>query len=478
MPVHMLWACRKCKLMCRQVNGPMGEKVWVHGRAWETHDHEPDPVNVPANQAILSCDYCGDLGARWMHEGQNVVMLFPDAGMDYPYGPRWTACGPCDELAKRGDVDGLLERHFNSDATPATYKGTNMETAREVQRAALAEYLPSIHRRSLIPPPPPPPTELSPSRLPKVRDRLVTLWQSELWRNIVSAPKPDGDPILLPGADFGDDDAVQFETIEAPKDVIERFCERIATGLAVGDIYWVSPEFTMLAVNAGKKLPDLTITPEEMPSTSGVIVYAQPIFEQEAPGVGAQEAVAVSWVRIPQGIWLTAYLRPEKVLTRADPAWIHREVGYLMPFAPGAGLSFGTHPVDGVSSRPAGTAWATLLSTWFLMAQPGVATVTEQQPERKERQRASRAGRTAPVVRIVDLRRQKARAVTGDSEPGTGFHYSVRFLVGGDTGGFWRDQAYGPQRARRKRIWIEPFIKGPEGAPLKADKPPVVKVLR
>lgn len=480
MPAPMLWACRRCKLMCHQVNGPMGEKIWVHGRAWETHDHEPDPVNMPANRAILSCDYCGDFGARWMHEGQNVVMLFPDADRNYPYGPRWAACDPCDALAKRGDVDGLVERHFNADATEATYKGMNMESARETQRKVLVKYLPSIHRRSLVPPPPPPPADLSASRVPRVRDKLVTLWQSEMYRKILSEPQSEDDPILLPGADYGDDDAVQFSICLAPKDVIERFCERMSTGLVVGDLYWVSSEFTMLAVNAGKKLPDLTIIAEEMPSTSGLIVYAQPIIEQEVLNAGMMEAVAASWVRIPQGIWLTIYTRPEKALSvGADAAWIHQNFGYLLPFAPGAGLSFGTHLLDGVNSCPAGGAWATLLSTWFLMAQPGVAAITEQQPERKERQRASRAGRTAPMVRIVDLRRQKARAATGDSEPGTTFHYSVRFLVGGDTGGFWRDQAHGPKRGLRKRIWIEPFMKGPDGAPLKVvDKPATVKVLR
>lgn len=39
---------------------------------------------------------------------------------------------------------------------------------------------------------------------------------------------------------------------------------------------------------------------------------------------------------------------------------------------------------------------------------------------------------------------------------------SVRSLVSGH----WRDQPYGPGMAYRKRIWIEPFWRGPEGAPI------------
>jgi hypothetical protein len=29
--------------------------------------------------------------------------------------------------------------------------------------------------------------------------------------------------------------------------------------------------------------------------------------------------------------------------------------------------------------------------------------------------------------------------------------------------GHWRNQACGPQMAQRKRIWIQPYVKGPEG---------------
>jgi hypothetical protein len=40
--------------------------------------------------------------------------------------------------------------------------------------------------------------------------------------------------------------------------------------------------------------------------------------------------------------------------------------------------------------------------------------------------------------------------------------WSKRWVVRGH----WRWQSYGPGRTERRRIWISPFIKGPDGAPL------------
>lgn len=498
----MVWACRRCKVTCHEVVGPLGEKTWVHGRVWEKHDHEPVPFKTTAAALTLSCDYCGDVGARWVHDGRNVEVQFLGPGRpSYPYGPRWSACDTCDRLALAGDVEGLVRQHFSSSAA-AAYGPNPAAALVSMQRQVYAKYVPSITRRRLIPPPPPPPPDLTPARLPRVRDKLVdNVWGQAggLYRKVIANP-PKDDPILLPTADFSGEEAFGDEflgglaalmrgvdprqasvrTVGPPKEAVDRFCERMATGLRVGELYWVSSEFTMLAVQAGKKLPDLTITEDQMPSTSGLIVYSQPITEVDLDSAeGKVEVVAASWVRIPRGLWLTLYCRPENTAMAGEIGreWLHANIGYLVPIAPGAGMHFGTHEADGIVGEGVG-AWGTLLSTWFLMDQPGVATVTEQEPDRKARQRASRAGRAAPRVRLIDLRRQKTRVAEQQSEAGRTFHYSVRFLVGGDTGGFWRDQAHGPQRSLRKRIWIEPFMKGPDGAPLKADKAPIVRVLK
>jgi hypothetical protein len=173
------------------------------------------------------------------------------------------------------------------------------------------------------------------------------------------------------------------------------------------------------------------------------------------------------------------YCQPEQVYPVHDRTLVREHMGFLLPIAPGTGTRFAHNiPVDPALLVESG--WGTILATWFLMKQPGVATTTQETLPRKQARAYARAGRTPPSVRIVDLRRQQrpagAASATTDST-GRTFSYSVRFLVGGDTGGHWRDQAYGPKRGQRRRTWIAPYLKGPQGAPLKLPVP-TVKVLR
>jgi hypothetical protein len=83
---------------------------------------------------------------------------------------------------------------------------------------------------------------------------------------------------------------------------------------------------------------------------------------------------------------------------------------------------------------------------------------------RAQQRQADQAGIPAPRtgVRIVDLRR---RAVCLDPTTATGsraapdYRFNVR--------GHWRNQAYGPGRRLRKRIWVPEYLKGPEHLPVR-----------
>lgn len=63
-----------------------------------------------------------------------------------------------------------------------------------------------------------------------------------------------------------------------------------------------------------------------------------------------------------------------------------------------------------------------------------------------------------PVIRdhlVVEGRRQ---GESGIQRRTPDHRYIVR--------GFYRNQQYGPRNSLRRRQWIPPFVKGPEGAPL------------
>lgn len=81
---------------------------------------------------------------------------------------------------------------------------------------------------------------------------------------------------------------------------------------------------------------------------------------------------------------------------------------------------------------------------------------------------------TQPTVRVVHLRRADYSGDRGDMSEGVEFSYSCRFVVQGH----WRQQPCGPNHADRRLIYITPFIKGPDNAPLKESMRRVFQVTR
>lgn len=100
-----------------------------------------------------------------------------------------------------------------------------------------------------------------------------------------------------------------------------------------------------------------------------------------------------------------------------------------------------------------------------LAAQPNVVDFSDTSPGRPAVKRAQRAGFTSSMVRVVNLRRTVYDGAGASREPtdASGRHFTVRWPVVGH----WRSQAYGPGRAYRRPTYIAPYIKGPEGAPLR-----------
>lgn len=127
-----------------------------------------------------------------------------------------------------------------------------------------------------------------------------------------------------------------------------------------------------------------------------------------------------------------------------------------------------------VGGRPTGADWwwKTIQTTWRLMQQHITVRSYEQSPrsQRREAQRLDVSGDQTVVIRL----RRESSSTNGT--PTTEMHYSHRFVVGWPDG-FWRSQHYpslGPAKLpdgtsdpnTHRQIWIAPFEKGPEGAPL------------
>lgn len=94
---------------------------------------------------------------------------------------------------------------------------------------------------------------------------------------------------------------------------------------------------------------------------------------------------------------------------------------------------------------------------WLMLGQ--TITSVREEPVIHKKARAAKFKGLPQSVTVIDLRR-----IEGASrEPGeTAVQWSHRWVVRGH----WRWVPCGPGRSERRRVWIAPFVKGPEEAPL------------
>lgn len=473
-------ACQVCSEPLNRFEQPDGIGVVVHARIWQTYDHEPVPVPIGNVHPDFCCDYCSVGTATWFHYGKDVTAKNEGAQVEFP--GRWAACDRCDSYIKRGKVEALGLAVLDSPAMIRDSRGLLLSpedldwfTQRRID--LWRAYSATITRRAPIPPPPPPPAPLRIQNLPKIRDRLVKLWRNvdHIYGAIVEGKST---PLHVPGfaAAVEDPDVFVRQYVpgaDLPRPHLQRLTEHVASGLEVADLFYVSRDFTYLALSSAAELPDLTVRREELPAKFGFLVWEDPIGEIPWTDGMAAKLRVISWTLVPNGVWFNLYIQPEDGvdLAPAEREALRQDAGWLVPFNTGIGVPFDVIAGSKVDDE-AGRVARTILATFFLMQQPGVATSTEQHAERSVQKAYARQNRPAPTVSIVDLRKH-TRPANEHDEPEERRKISVRFMVRGH----WKRQAYGAGRSLRRTIYVAPFMKGPDNAPLKTH-PTVVRRLR
>jgi hypothetical protein len=482
--------CKICGTLLNHFRTPENESDWVHSRGWVKYDHEPEPVERPREVRTpddMLCDFCGrPSGVNWKYTGDQINQV--SGNLMNNYGHIWSGCDGCDEYIRQGDIEGLIDRVMRTSEMSRAH-GAHKPTIRQSLMDLHYRFVPSITKREWIGGP------LLPARLtyrmmPKIQKGLVKYWSHpELYERLV---KP-GFSYSVPGDVVDEPDVfrVSFNAsdtltgVEAregllPREVFQAQAARLRYAAewagAEGGMYWISSNFTTLAVAAGQELEDLSLSPENLPSESGIIVWEDPIGEIVRPN-GIAAIRCMTWHVEKMGVQVNVYIQGEE----SDPDMrgrveeMREEWGLMQSPNLGSGLPF--HGWDGekVSEefRHNGNFILTLLATWFLIGQPGVATETVAPVDKKVERAYRRAGQKPPEVKVIDLRRHAAAAQRAAEAAEERRRVGVRFMVRGH----WKRQAYGPKRGLRRQIYVAPFMKGPDGAPLKVTTP-VVRVLR
>lgn len=467
-----LTVCAVCDIPLNRFTSGDGE-TWIHSQSWKRFDHEPESKRVPRSEAVKNavCDFCGrNTTVAWAVEGQHMRQMSGNFGGDF--GTKWAACWDCYDLIVDDDLDGLIERVMQHSAFAKQGDAERREVIRDSLYGLHGAFLPSIHTHTYLGPP----VEvgkLTARQMPKIKDGLSRFWDNpKAFERIALKPEFQ---FRVPGVHAGADDSfsVRYPSAGMPREVFHKHTRHLLTGLDAAEMYWISRDFTLLATMAGKDLTEIRIDREALPSPFGFLMWETPIGQITRPH-GVAGIRAMSWTLVPGGVWMNLYIQAEDgdpINARQVPE-LRAEWGFLLCPNIGAGLRF--DDIGEFSDADAEMDYArTMLATWFLMAQPGVAT-EERAPVDKALIRAyKRAGRPVPEVRLINLRKQPRRSqpVDGAVHEGPKLKYK-RF-----TSGHWKNQFYGPQRGQRKLIYISPYLSGGD-LPWRPDAPATVKVLR
>lgn len=239
-------------------------------------------------------------------------------------------------------------------------------------------------------------------------------------------------------------------------------------------LWWVSPDTCRTVHAAADSYPDdVVLSPEWLPSRSGLAVWSLPFWgtDAEAPEYGVR-VDAILWGEVPigssdpsrppiHGVAICSYRWFDTVgqmlpLGRADWPYGHRIDAQSFPDDP-------LPPANLASVIEDRRVLATLCS----LTEADRLVVVENEPlpraERRRRERdADKTGIDVDTIRVRNLRLRREVAADTSAGAGDDSYYQHRFLVAGH----WRNQAYGPGRQLRRPMWIHTYEKGPEGAPM------------
>ncbi|MGC5332835.1 hypothetical protein [Micromonospora sp. DT62] len=408
---HEDMACGTCLSPLNTTGMP---PTYAHPAQVATDGHQPVPIPVNQLDAVRrTCDFCGDPHPTWTLLGGEVaaVLVGEAGGLVQNFGDAWAACATCQTYIDEGRNDKVVDR-----AVRALGLGNHMQARERIEQLHLAFLNARVPGRTLITTTVWPATLMTARELPKVRDRLARFYRGD-----------DGLPGTLTSTDSR---------------------QQIAAGLDRSRLFWIDSDFTDLAEHAAELLPAVTVSRDLMPSTDGLLVWSRPVT--------TRQITAVSWTADGDGWQLVNYRTVGGGLDGKPLQRLREHVGWLAPVS--------TDQVHERRVLPGDHPTAALLATWLLIAQRA-AEFRAAEIDKAVRKMYARSNRPTPEVQTVHIRANSStRPTSSRVAPGdSGRSQTNRFWVSGH----WRNQPHGPGRALRRPVYINPFLRGPEKAPIK-----------
>lgn len=410
MNLATLMACATCHLALT-VSRDGGSTIYRHPVTEDRHDVVPVDAGQ-LSQVFNRCHTCTSAPPVWNYRTGLIQIAALAAGVVETYNDQWHVCYRCAQFIEAHDSDALTAHcaalmHW----PPYSDEYTILRT---LHRGIVVGH----EGRTLLTTTDWPPARITAEMLPKIRDRFT-----KLLRSPTSLPEP----INHPG---------QRRTLANQLDLVP--------------MYWINQEFTQRTNEVSGDQPPATVTDDLAPSPAGLLAWPEPVGD-------TRQLAAVSWTPHADGWQVLGYRSVGSALdTDLMPALRH-EIGWLVPIH--AEYIARRTKLDG--RHPLGP----LITTWLLIDQQMADTVPAKLPKGTTKA-YQRSQRPAPDVRIVRIRPRNTSPSPERSQPATPRTRAKpdhRFWVSGHE----RQQPYGPGRSLRRKINIQPFLKGDENLPIR-----------
>jgi hypothetical protein len=275
---------------------------------------------------------------------------------------------------------------------------------------------------------------------------LIRFWRSSEGAHVANLANLI--PAMRDGLDLDLEDPVVRDHVEA---IGRKSAVTFADHLDRAATYWVAAEVVRLLAAAGPSLPPVIPRIEDLPCPSGFAYFETAVpTAARIPEEYEENIEVLQWAHDGDEVVVVPYFAAS---TRSDGRGVTPHGTPLGAYH----WRYG-EPINGNKGLDE---MARLIMAFWLLSQQRIAQAQVRQVTRPGRRRAERARFELPEdgIRVVTLRRLVSESVA-EAVP-IDVDWSHRWIVGGH----WRQQWY-PTRDEHRPLWIAPYVKGPEEAPL------------
>lgn len=243
-----------------------------------------------------------------------------------------------------------------------------------------------------------------------------------------------------------------------PAELVEQAGRDLA-GVENSTLYRMARDMTDLAVSAAASLPEWSPA-AAIPAEFGLLCWAKPVGRFDWPVPGSDQRItmpvdAMLWGVQGSQVAVSLAFRTDRIAGQFNPG-----LAQLPLLSHPMGLWDLEQPVAHRLDDGALSPLSVLGCAWLLMQQPSVASSRQIRSGAAGSGDGGDAADDADAVSIIELRRLASSDREGAGTSGR--KITKRFLVSGH----WRQVAVGKGRTMRKPVYVNSYLKGPDGAPI------------